>query len=57
MVLKPEGQKYQTIKKFKKCTTVNTEFNVKKHHSQSEVRAISIYLRNQSEMRLIKLLT
>jgi len=57
MVLKPEGQKYQTIKKFKKDATLNTVFDVKKHHSQSEVRVISFYLRSQSGMRLVKLLT
>jgi len=39
-----------------KCTTVNTEYDVKKQHSQSEIKAILICHLRQSVIRLIKLL-
>jgi hypothetical protein len=56
-VLKPEGEKYQkNYKQFKKCTTTNTRYDVKKQHIQSEMRAIPIYCLSQSGIRWIKLL-
>jgi hypothetical protein len=33
----------KSYKKFKKCATINTRYDVKKQHSQSEMRAIPIY--------------
>jgi hypothetical protein len=47
-VLKTEGQKY---KKFKKCATINTRYDVKKQDSQSEMKAIPIYHLSQSGTR------
>ena len=41
---------------FKKCATVNIRCDVKKQHSQSEMRALHICHQSQSGMRLIKLL-
>jgi hypothetical protein len=58
MILKPEGQKCKKkkIENFKKCTTINTRWDVKKQHSQSEMRAIPSNHLSQSGMKLIKLL-
>jgi hypothetical protein len=41
---------------FQKCANLNTGCDVKKQHSQSELRAIRIYHLSQLEERLIKLL-
>jgi hypothetical protein len=52
-----EDQKYKrAIKIFKTCATLNTGCDVKKQHSQSEMRAIRIYHLSQLGEGMIKLL-
>jgi hypothetical protein len=46
----------KTCKNFHKCAPINTGCDVKKQHSQSEMKAIPIYHLSQSGIRLIKLL-
>ena len=56
-ILKIEGQIYKkSHKNFQKCATINTGYDIKKQHNQSEMTAIPIYHLSQSGMRLIKLL-
>ena len=54
--MKPESQKMQKAYEISKCATVNTEYDVKKQHIQSEMRVIRICHVRQSVIRLIKLL-
>jgi hypothetical protein len=54
-----ENRKPNTLKSYKnfqKLATLNTGCDVKKQHSQSEMRAIRIYHLSQLGERLIKLL-
>ena len=43
-----KSKNIKNCKKFKKCATINTGYDVKTHHSQSEMRAIPIYHLSQS---------